>query len=127
MTFAPSSRAAAALLIVAAQIARASFVCACAPCPLDLPAACRPEPDARCCGEETPPDTGASCACPHVEAVEALPVVDDGVAPALELAWESLPPQEPWAVVEPIAVSVPGPAPPVMFLPVYLRDLSLRL
>ena len=127
MTFAPSSRAAAAaLLIVAAQIARSSIVCACAPCPLDLPAACHPEPEAPCCGEKPPPDTGASCACPHLDAVEGMPTGDDVSLPSIELAWESPPQHEPWAVVAPTVVSAPGPAPPVDFIPLYLRDLNLR-
>ena|SRR5688572_4748374 len=124
--FGPSSKAAvaAALLVISAQMARSSFACACAPCPLDLPSASRPEPT--CCGEETPQDAGAACACPHFEAFEGLPAADDASMPSFTMPWEPPVQTEPWTPAVPAEVFAPGPAPPVRIIPIFLRNLNLR-
>jgi hypothetical protein len=100
--------------------------CACPGCPVG--GSCRPAAGPPCCAEEgeTPP-SDESCRCPHLEAPE-------GVTEAGFLAFHPdfvdvvLPEVAVQAGTFEVAVPTPrGPGPPGLHVPLFLRDLSLRL
>jgi hypothetical protein len=68
-----------------------------------------------------------SCACAHISAPEGVPadieVAADGVV--LDLAIPAVAEFE--ITVDVVAVMPRGPGPPSSLLPIFLRDLSLRL
>jgi hypothetical protein len=115
----------AALILLVGPAARATLSCACAPCPLEMPAACDASPDPPCCGESEKPEP--SCACAHWDAPEAVRTADDASIPpcttaieAIELSFgKEVPPAE--------DVIADGHDPPPESVLIFLRDLSLRL
>jgi hypothetical protein len=123
------SRRLAALVAVGLLMAgRAAplATCACPDCPIN--GSCRSETPPPCCsdeGETSPADK--SCDCPHLEAPEGVteagflalhPDVVDVVSP--EVAVQS-------GTFEVVVPTPRGPGPPGLRVPLFLRDLSLRL
>ena len=115
----------AALLLFAGQAARAAS-CACAPCPLEAGGTCRPEPEPKppCCGEPEPEKT---CSCVHIAAPEGVPSDVDVITSAatIEAAIPVVAVFEDFGEV--VSVTPRGPGPPTSPVPLFLRDLSLRL
>ena len=115
----------AALLLLAGPAAKASLACACAPCPLEMPAPCDSSPEPPCCGDTEKPQP--TCSCAHWDAPELLPMADEAPLPpcttALEAIELSLDLEAPLAA----AAFVDGPDPPPKSVLIFIRDLSLRL
>jgi hypothetical protein len=115
----------AVLVLFAGQAARAAS-CACSPCPLEAGGTCRPEPKPSCCGEPEPKQE-ETCSCAHFSSPEGVPAEIDAAAstPTIEAA---IPVVVVFEVVEEVVSITPrGPGPPTCAVPVYLRDLTLRL
>jgi hypothetical protein len=124
LTFARNSLL-AALLLLAGPAARASLSCACAPCPLEMPAACDASPEPPCCGESEKPEP--ACACAHWDAPEAVPMADVAPIPPYTTSPEAPPLPFCKAAPREEAAFSDGPDPPSSPAPLFLRDLSLRL
>ena len=115
----------AALLLLAGPAARATLSCACAPCPLEMPATCDASPEPPCCGESGKPEP--ACACAHLDAPEAVPTADDAPIPSFTTFHEAI--ELSFGKEAPVTESAfaDGPDPPSPSVPLFLRDLSLRL
>ena len=119
------NRVAALLSILALMAAQGSKIvaCACAPCPLEAGGMCEKAPPP-CCEEPEPEE---SCSCSHFDAPEAVPpdvVIAEGAA-VVDLVIPSVAEFEITGQI--VAVTPRGPDPPPPRLPIYLRDLTLRL
>ncbi len=111
------------LVLITGQGARAS-TCRCAPCPFESGGTCDPDPAPPCCGEPEPEN---ACNCAHFASPEGIPVAVDSIpgAATIEIELPEFAARE--NVAEALFVQPDGPGPPPSAVPLFLRDLSLRL